>query len=161
MKKNPPTEGIYFVVRLPAGWRLLTYRFDQGPDEGHAEYWERDVVPMLIEAWWPKLSAAASAAGRPISERWLKSELEMHYDGFPRGRVTLSDEGKPYYVLHGANLEDGMKVTRRAIETAFGVTGKVTWVFDEHEQCGDISAEGLRSVLQLKDTWKSVSPSFD
>ena len=156
-----PSEGIYFVVRLPNCWELKAFLFSKHHDSGHAELWENHVTPMLVYAWAPLLFIGINAVERQRRERLLRSELNLHYDGFPRGRVTQMGSHKRFVVYHGGNLNTAMKIKRQDIESAFGITGCAAWKFDEHEQCSHFSAEGLRSELLLRDKWKTITAELD
>lgn len=160
-KVQGASEGIYFVVRLPNGWELKAFRFDQHTDGGHAEFWEAHVTPMLVNAWAYLLFKGLHGVERRQCELRLRSEIDLHYDGFPRGRVTWVRASNRFMVYHGHNLKPAMKLTRHKIEKAFGITGRAAWEFDEHEQCSLSSAEGLRSELGLRETWKTTTPAFD
>jgi hypothetical protein len=161
MQSRTGSEGIYFVIRQPEGWKLVAFRFDEHPDGGHPEFWEAYVTPMLVKAWAPRLFGKLKDAERHRRELALKAELDLHYDGFPRGRVTRNEEIGRFMVYHGANLKPAMKLTLRAIEQAFGITGQANWEFDDHEQCSTFSAEGVRSALGLREQWKTTIPDFD
>lgn len=161
MPRRPASEGIYFVIRMPVRWQLVAFRFDDHPDGGHPEFWEAHVTPMLANVWAPRLFVGIDRSKLRRLELRLKSELDLHYDGFPRGRVTWIDDLGRFAIYHGGNLKSGMKLTRRAIEQAFGITGRADWEFDEHEQCSSFSTEGLCSALDLRERWKTISPDFD
>ncbi len=160
-RKHGGSEGIFFVVRLPRGWELKFCCFDQHSECDHPEFWEEHVTPMLVNAWAPHLFTGINRVERRRNELRLKSEIELHYDGFPRGRVTWVQASKQFIVYHGDNLKPAMKVTRLAVEEAFGIAGCSAWQFDEHEQCSLFSAEGLRSELQLRENWKTITPNFN
>lgn len=160
MPRRVGSEGIYFVVRQPKGWELVPFRFDEHLDGGHPEFWEERVAPMLARTWASQLGANVNGAERSRREQHLKSELALHYDGFPRGRVTWVEEIGRFVIYHGGNLKPAMKVSRLSIERAFGITGHADWEFDEHEQCSSFSAEGVRVALCLREKWKTTTPDF-
>jgi len=155
------SEGIYFVVRLPKRWQLLAFRFDDYHEGGHPEFWEAHVTPVLVKAWAFRLFPSLSAAERCQCELQLKAELDLHYDGFPRGRVTWNEEIDRFAVFHGSNLKPTMKLQRGAIERAFGISGRADWEFDEHEQCSLFSAEAIWTHLPIRERWKTAIADFD
>ena len=159
MKKSKGSHGIYFVIRLPDRWQLVAFPFDSHADGGHPEFWEAFVTKILVEAWSPKLFRGKDSAQRRRSELRLKAELDLYYDGFPRGRVTWIEHDERFAIYHGDNLKPSMKVTSKAVEKAFGLSG-ADWEFDEHEQCTNSSAEALRSLLEIRDEWKTAEPDF-
>lgn len=159
MRKLEGSHGIYFVIRLPERWQLVAFPFDAHADGGHPEYWEAFVTKMLVEAWSPKLFKGKDSAQRQRAELRLKAELDLHYDGFPRGRVTWIEHDERFAIYHGDNLKPTMKVTRKAVEKAFGLT-RANWEFDDHEQCTSFSAEGLRTTLGIREEWKTTESDF-
>lgn len=156
MRSQAGSEGIYFVIRMPDRWQLVVFRFEKGLDGGHPEFWEAYVTPMLADAWAPHLFGEMTETERSRRKQHLKAELDLHYDGFPRGRVTWVEENDRFIVYHGRNLKPAMHVTRQSIEQAFGIADHTDWKFDDHEQCSAFSAEGVRSALRLKERWKVV-----
>lgn len=157
MHRPAGSEGIYFIVRLPTGWELVPFRFDEHTDGGHPEFWEAHLTSLLARKWAPELFRNLNAVELRRCELRLQGELDLHYDGFPRGRVTRIDDPDRFVIYHGNNLKPAMKVARRAVERAFGIKKRVDWRFDDHEQCTAFSAEGIRSALRLRDRWKTVT----
>jgi hypothetical protein len=151
--RNAATEGIYFVVRFPEAWRLISFRFDEHAPGGHPDFWEAFVAPALAKAWYAKLN-------RRAHQQRLAAELALHYDGFPRGRVTYVDDLQRFAIYHGHNLKPSMKVPHGDIEKAFGITGKCEWEFDEHEQCSPFSAEAIWELLPIRERWKTSEVEF-
>jgi hypothetical protein len=151
--RKAPTEGIYFVIRFPEAWRLIPFRFDEHEPSGHPDFWEACVAPALAIAWAAKL-------GQLARQQRLAAELALHYDGFPRGRVTYVDERQQFAVYHGHNLKPSMKVPRAAIEKAFDIAGQAEWEFDEHEQCSPFSAEAIWELLPIRERWKTAEVEF-
>jgi len=160
MNRRPHSEGIYFVVRFPAGWKLLAFRFDEHPEGGHLKFWEDAVAPALAKVWAPQLFRKLSAYELARHQNRLRFDLAENYDGFPRGRVTWVEEIDRFVIYHGRNLKRSMKITRQTIEAAFGITGRADWEFDEHEQCTASSAAGVRSALHLREQWKTTDLDF-
>jgi len=156
MPSKSSTEGIYFVVRLPKCWRLISFPYGKNPEHDHFCYWETHVTAILSKAWAPQIFPHAGR-DRLNYEQRLKSELDLYYDGFPRGRVTWRDDLERFTIFHGNNLKPSMKVSRRNIEMAFGIAGRADWEFDDHEQCTAYSAEAIGRILPVKASWKTVS----
>src|SRR5687767_973773 len=99
MRLKVGSEGIYFVIRLPACWQVVAFRFDEHPEGGHPEFWEAYVTPILVEAWAPDLFGKLDETERRRRKQHLKTELDLHYDGFPRGRITWV-EGVGRFVVY-------------------------------------------------------------
>lgn len=143
-----PTEGIYYIIRLPKGWELLTHRHDEFPEEwNHEEVWRADVAPMLARAW-------TKIVGVPSDK--LTKQLEFHYTAFPRGRIGR--DGVRWIVRHGNNLAPFMGISRSRVERAFELPN-AQWELDLHEQCLPEDAEAVQRILKLKEQWK-VSPIY-
>ena len=162
MKPKPPaakpsggSEGIFYLVRLPSDWRAQAVRAGEFPveDFGHADYWEQTLAALLARDWQPAL------AGEFRTVAACREELLPLVYAFPRGRVVR--QGSKFAVYHGNNLEPFMQCDRKAIETCFGIQGRATWVFDEHEQCVAHDRDRMREVLGLKETWPAVSAEWD
>lgn len=75
MPRNKGSAGIYFVVRLPKGWELVAFRFDEHPDGGHPEYWEAYVSSLLAQAWTLHADGKMDSAARHNRERRLRPGL--------------------------------------------------------------------------------------
>ena len=133
-----PSEGIYYIVRYPKGWELLTYRFQDREEIDHSEWWEREVASLVASAWqFPSLK-----------------KIRLLTYAFPRGRI--SKPGKIYQVLFG---EDFMPATQRLkseIISAFGIADKFIWTFDEHERCQELDRDEMRTLIAIKETWAAV-----
>lgn len=160
LSRSTPSEGVYFVVRFPVVWRLVVFRFDEHHEWGHSEFWEEDVARELATAWAPWLIRNVSGSEFLRRKNRLRFALMPFYDGFPRGRIALVGKRKRYVIYHGSNLQRSMRVTRRMIEEAFGLTGRADWQFDEHEQCSMCSANDVRKALRLREEWKTTTVDF-
>jgi len=143
-KSDGPSLGIYFVVRYPDGWKLETFCCNATNDFGHLWYWA-ELSRRLAKAW---------ALHHDRTPHQLADLLELHYDGFPRGRVTQPVQGSRYCVLNGSNLTKAMGIPRRMVEQAFGIEGRAKWIFDEHEQCTRESRDVVRRTLGIRDQWR-------
>ncbi len=144
--KNPganPSEGIFYVVRLPNAWEPMTLRFEGGADVGHPDFWRHKLVPLLARAWSPLLG---------LSARELESNLSLCEYGFPRGRVVR--QGNTFRVFHGNDLRKFMNITRVSIEGQFGIIGAARWQEDEHEQCLKEDKQAVQALLRLREDWK-------
>lgn len=152
-----PSEGIYYVVRAPNGWKLVPYlfgtKFGQQRESNHVEFWKGEVAPYLAYVW-------AAAAAKPISRKLVQARLqhELHecYYAFPRGRVDKGN-GSVFMIRNGNNLTKAMP-TKGQIERAFEIVGLCEWEFDSHEQCMDEDATIIRELLGIGDSWTSVEP---
>ncbi len=140
-----PCEGIFYVVRLPDGWRLMPLRFKKGEDVGHTDWWEESLGRIVAESWAVVLGADSCK---------LANELALLPYAFPRGRVTKA--GRNFRIHHGSDIIPAMQVSRSMIEETFGVAGKCSWRFDEHERCQEIDRAALCERLRIADTWGAV-----
>ena len=113
-------DGVYYILRFPARWRLYAFPWDDFGDLWHGDVWRRYVAKDLAEAW------AQSA-------KVTSDQLEPWWKGFPRGRIERVSV-REYTVFHGDDFfETG--VTRERIERAFELTvSKVNWSIDPHER---------------------------
>jgi len=142
-----PTEGIFYVICLPSGWRLMAYRFDEEGEESHSSYWRHGgVAALLAKEWRPKTRIGA--------HNLTEGDLELLLYAFPRGRVTRV--GAKYVVYHGKDIQPFMRITKQQIEKAFGITRRCRWTFDDHEQCQTSDKEEMRRLLGLKEDWSAV-----
>ncbi len=122
----------------------MPVRFDRQSEFGHTEFWEQSVVDYLVKQWHSKASKTF-----PTPADLRAALLPLVY-AFPRGRVVR--QADQFTVYHGNNLKPFMKMSRRSIEDGFGIQGRATWVFDEHEQCVATDRDRMREVLGLKGT---------
>lgn len=143
--KPAPGEGIYYVVRFPAGWKAVFYRFEDDSDYNHYEWWEQSISAMIAAKW-------AKALGK--SREAIRRDIELLTYAFPRGRI--SKVGKRFLVLHGADLTPSMRMSKKLIEDAFGISGRCSWRFDEHEQCQVDDKEAIRQYFGIHEYWNGV-----
>ena len=142
---STPSDGIYYVVRFPQGWKLIFCRYAENPEDcDHSEFWGKLISQFLVPIW-------AKALKEPAKQ--IAEALHLHTYGFPRGRITVKD-GK-IYVLHGSDLKSFHEVKRKDIERAFGIYGKARWIDDEHEHCQDYDKQMLRELLHIKEDWEA------
>jgi len=139
------SEGIFYVVRFPTGWKLVPHCFDQGAETNHYDLWESSLAGMVATKWSKTLGTTV-----PL----LTREFELLTYGFPRGRITKS--GRRFRVFHGDDILPAMKVSRDAVEEAFGIAGRCFWQFDEHEQCIAHDKEEIRRILGIDEDWNAV-----
>ena len=142
---STPCEGIYYVVREPSGWRLVTQRFAVGEDRQHQTMWEKDIVPAFARQW-------AAALGADPGE--LETLLKIMVFAFPRGRVTKVKN--KFVVYHGNDLKRFMHVGKRAIEQAFCIVGHSRWQLDDHERCVGFEKEEVQQMLRLTEDWPAA-----
>ena len=159
MSESPTTrknvgsrEGIFYIIALFGGWSIMPVRFDQQTEFGHTDFWEQLVVDYLVTQWHSKgINTFPSPAD-------LRAALLPLVYAFPRGRVVR--QGDQFTVYHGNNLKPFMKMSRKSIEGDFGIQGRATWVFDEHEQCAAHDRDQIREVLGLKQIWPAAAVSW-
>jgi len=140
---SEPTDGIYYVLRLPNRWTLYPIRFDSFDSMDHKELWVEEISVLLATEWGKKLQESA---------RELRAKLLGHYTGFPRGRVLYL--GK-YVVWHGDNLAEQMPHIEQ-ITKAFSLPSDAKLEVNSHEMCLASSRDAIRHVLKLDETWKAV-----
>ena len=133
------------MVRFPAGWEAIFYRFEDGIDNNHYEWWEQ-TVSARIAAKWAKVLVKSGET--------IRRDIELLTYAFPRGRI--SKVGKRFLVLHGADLTQPMRISKKLIEGAFGISGRCSWRFDEHEQCQQDDKEQIRQYLKIPEDWNAV-----
>lgn len=149
MAKHPPRPfgGIYYVIRTPLAWKLITYSFrSKDDDANHMEWWENTVAGMVAKAW---------ATNPGPKQRQLLEDIKLLTYAFPRGRLSMI--GDDYLFLHGANLTKQMGVSKAQIEAEFGVAKRCRWEFDEHEQCQQDDKAEIRSLLRISEDWSAVT----
>ena len=146
---SQPVTGIFYIVRLPSGWKCASFRDDEVPGEpGHPDVW---VGPTGVAAYVARMWSAR--LGR--SARHLYDGLEKCCYCFPRGRVTFADQ--LFNVLNGGDFTPRMRISRARVEQIFGVKGHAEWSFDEHERCLSSDVEEIRGLLDLTETWPAFS----
>jgi len=126
----------------------MACRLDEEGEMSHSSYWRHwGVAALVANEWRPKLQTS--------SQNLTEDDLELLMYAFPRGRVAKV--GAKYVIYHGNDLQPFMRITKRQIETAFGIVGCCRWEFDDHERC-QLSAKGeMRHLLKLKEDWPAVS----
>ena len=150
-----PSEGVFFVVRLPNGWQLCTFRHDDYGPIGLPDCWVQVLEPFLT-IWLAKLEADC---GTNFKTKYgaLESELGMlvaGYDAFPRGEIRRNPLTDRYEVHHGGELTRKMQISRREIEEAFGIHGMAKWVEDPSHISDHLSARRLRGLLPISEVWE-------
>lgn len=132
-----PTEGLWYVVRFPKAWRLLTVYVPSASDFGHEWYWESCVAPRVGSQW-------------QLSVYDIKRLTGLVY-GFPRGRVVRL--GRSYVVYHGGDLEH--LVTAADIVRAFRLPFQTVFDLDQHEVCLHADKEAVRAILHIEEDWSA------
>ena len=161
------SEGVFYVVPFPMGWRLMPATLDQQTERSQVTLWEQTVVDLLVKDWVAKgvvkeLGKVSIGSWRvayrnrvtELLEKDRRSKLLPLVHAFPRGRIVR--HGRKYQVLHGDNIEGFMQFDRPAIEEKFGIEGRAVWQFDEHEQCLIAEQKIARGLFRLTDDWKAV-----
>lgn len=111
----------------------------------HYDWWEASLAGIVAEKWAKRLR---------VTPKKLEQELAMLPYGFPRGRI--SKVGRRFLVLQGGDLTPAMSISKDAIEAAFGIAGRCSWQFDEHEQCIAEDRDEMRRVLGIRGEWNAV-----
>ena len=144
-RKQSPSEGIFYVVRYPAGWKLLATRFQQDEDTNHYDWWEASVASTVAAKWAKRLR---------VTPKELEQELALLAYAFPRGRI--SKVGRRFLVLQSGDITPPMNIFNAAIEAAFSIAGRCSWQFDEHEQCIAADRDEIRRILRISENWNAV-----
>jgi hypothetical protein len=161
---SDPSEGVFFVLRLPKGWQLCTCRHDEYGPLGLPDFWVESLGSFL-NIWLAHFSETdrEHAAKRHAALERALGLIVAGYDAFPRGEVKRSADRKRYIVRHGGELARRMKISRKEIEEAFGIRGRASWAADPQLKSTAESAQRLRGLLGITEAWegglKSSSPS--
>ena len=152
---SEPSEGYFFIVRLPDGWQLCTCRHDEYGPMGLPDFWVETLDPFL-NIW---LAHFANHAGKEVASRREALEaavghLIAGYDAFPRGEVRRAVGKERFVVKHGGELTRLMHVSRREVEEAFSIRGRANWVVDPHFTSTPGSARRIRSLLPVMEKWE-------
>jgi hypothetical protein len=151
---NDPSEGVFFVLRLPKGWQLCTCRHDEYGPLGLPDFWVEALGPFL-NLWinhFLKEDRDNAPKRHAALERAL-GQVVAGYDAFPRGEVKLAGR-KRFVVSHGGDLGRAMHVTHREVEDAFGIRGHANWVADKRLASARESARRLRELLPIEERWE-------
>jgi len=152
-----PSEGVFYIVRLPDGWQLCTFRFDEYGAIGLPDCWVQVLEPFLT-IWLAELEEA-----RPedFPERYAAIQKELGllvagYDGFPRGDVLRDPDRKHFIVRHAGEISRSMHIARREIEEAFGIHGRAQWVDDPEHISDHRNAQRIRALFPIRDRWEDT-----
>ena|SRR5687768_14734146 len=152
---TPPSEGVYFIVRLPEGWQLCTYRFDDYEELGVPDLWV-PTLAGLLRVWLQYFEEN----GNGSTEKHIRSieralpQLVAGCDTFPRGHVVRALGGRRWTITHGGGLSRGMGVSRKDIEDSFGIPGRARWLLKNDLTCTQQSIRGVCQVLPIADRWQ-------
>jgi hypothetical protein len=154
---SEPSEGVFFVLRLPKGWQLCTCRHDEYGPLGLPDFWVEALGPFL-NIW---LSHFLDRGRDHAQKRHAAIERALGlivagYDAFPRGEARLGEGRNQFVVRHGGELSRALRVSRREVEEAFGIGGRVKWVKDERLASARESAQRLRKLLAIKEHWEGL-----
>jgi hypothetical protein len=152
---SEPSEGVFFVVRLPSGWQLCTCRHDEYGPMGLPDFWVETLDPFLnIWLAYFEEHARKEFDSRHTALESALGQLVAGYDAFPRGEVRRGIGKKRFLIRHGGDLTRHMHVPRREVEEAFGIRGRANWVIDSTHASSAESAGRLRSVLPITEKWE-------
>ncbi len=120
LRESAGKEGVYYILRFPARWRLYAFPWDDFGDLWHGDVWRRYVVNDLAEAWARSANVTAD-------------QLKPWWKGFPRGRIERMGV-QEYTVFHADDISE-TGITRERIERSFELaSSKVNWSIDPHER---------------------------
>jgi len=126
-------EGVYYILRFPARWRLYAFPWEDFGDLWHGDVWRRYVVQDLAEAWSERTEVTAE-------------QLRPWWKGFPRGRVERA--GIQAHTIFCADDFADTGIARERIERAFELgNSKVAWSLDPHEQQNPDHQAALKRLL--------------
>lgn len=152
---SDPSEGVFFVLRLPEGWQLCTCRHDEYGPLGLPDFWV-EALGTFLNIWLAHFLKAdrEEATKRHAALERALGLIVAGYDAFPRGEVKLGPGRKRYIVRHGGEITRRMRVTHREVEQAFGIAGRAKWVADERLRSTKESAKRVRGLLGIGETWE-------
>jgi hypothetical protein len=139
---SDPSEGVFFVLRLPKGWQLCTCRHDEYGPLGLPDFWVEALGPFL-NIW---LSHFLERGRHLAQKRHAAIERALGlivagYDAFPRGEIKRGEERNQFVIRHGGELSRALRVSRREVE-------------DERLASARESAQRLRKLLAIKEHWE-------
>jgi hypothetical protein len=152
---SEPSEGVFFVLRLPKGWQLCTCRHDEYGPLGLPDFWV-EALGSFLNIWLSHFleKDREHASSRHTALERALGMVVAGFDAFPRGEVQLGGERNQYVVRHGGEMNRALKVSRREVEDAFGIQGRAKWVEEERLASAPESAERLRKLLPIKEHWE-------
>src|SRR6185436_10894276 len=124
-----PSDGIYFIARLPEGWQLCTFRFDEFDELSVPDFWI-EVLGSTIRVWLHhfKLTDSKHYEDHHAMIEDVLPQLVAGYDLFPRGQVIQPKRrGARWTIQFGSEFTKAMGLKRRDIEEAFGIVGRAKW----------------------------------
>lgn len=124
---------------------LICHAFKRGEDFSHYDWWQNEVAGFVARKW---------KTGLRRSQSQIVEEIKLLTYAFPRGRVTKTENGS--LILHGRDIDRFMRISKRSIAAAFGISSRCKWQFDEHEQCQTDDKETARQYFRIREDWKSV-----
>lgn len=131
-----PAEGIYYVVPLKVGVKVMSLREDETTNPAHMFYWPRVITEIAHEYG--------------IDELDIPEEVRTAYTGIPRGRIVHDTNRDMWIILHGNDVP--LNQIRHFVLQDFGLyqldaAGKVQWKFDDHETMDPEDQKTLRSII--------------
>jgi hypothetical protein len=152
---SEPSEGVFFVVRLPSGWQLCTCRHDEYGTIGLPDFWVETLDPLL-NIW---LAHFQQYAAKEFKSRYAALEaaiglLVAGYDAFPRGEVKRGVGKRRFVVRHGGELTRHMHVPRHEVEEAFSIRGRANWSIEPRHISVPESAKRIRALLPITEKWE-------
>ena len=152
-----PSEGVFFVVRLPDGWQLCSFRFDEYGPIGLPDCWVQVLEPFLA-LWLDHLNQTdpAKFKDRHAALESQLGQLVAGYDTVPRGEVIRGEGRKRFVIRHGGEIARAMHVPRHEIEEAFGIHGHANWVEDAAHVSDHRNAQRVRSLLPIPEKWEDT-----
>jgi hypothetical protein len=157
---SDPSEGVFFVLRLPKGWQLCTCRHDEYGPLGLPDFWV-EALSSFLNIWIAHFMEGdrKNAVKRHAALERALGLIVAGYDAFPRGEVKRSEDRRHYMIRYGGDLTRKLKVSRREIEEAFGIRGRAKWIADKRMAPAKESAQRLRGLLTIEETWEGASSS--
>ncbi len=153
---NVPAEGVFFIVPVPHGWQLCTFRADDFGPISLPDCWPATLVSML-NIWLRHFEEhdPANCRNRHTRIENAIAHLISICDAIPRGRVRRGVRQKQFIVRHGGEMTEEMKVTRREIEETFGLEEPAHWIADHHLRSTPADAKLLREFLPIREAWEA------
>jgi hypothetical protein len=154
---SDPSEGVFFVLRLPKCWQLCTCRHDVYGPMGLPDFWVEALGPFLnIWIHYFLTEEPDHATTRHAALERALGQIVAGYDAFPRGDVKTGDSKRRYIIRYSPDLTRSLHVPKREIEDAFGIRGRASWVTDESLASDPVCAHRLRELLPIKAHWEKL-----
>jgi len=133
-----PTEGMWYYIYLKPKWVRIDVKTSEYGEIGHPKFWEKYIVPKLIEHYGLEESA--------------KEDLEYLCYSMPRGRVA-EIKGK-WHFFHGDDFPSllSIKAEEKRLISTFNLThlairDMTEFRVAEHEKMDETHKKRLQEII--------------